>query len=165
MMSLRARLKHLALALSLLNCALFPALAEDLGTCPGVDVVEADLNHSVSSGFYLPGLRLIVINRTVLKDFPKAVWKFILAHECAHADPLVSDDEDAADCVAAKRGAQEGWLGKIEVIQTCVHLSRSSPDGSHMPIATRCGNIRQCSGIDRPPANRVAAPAPPVKAD
>lgn len=161
----KARLRHLALAFSFFAVTISHAIAEDLGTCPGVDVVEADLKYSNSSGYYLPGLKLIVINRTALKDFPQPVWKFILAHECAHADPLVSDDEDAADCAAAKRGAQEGWLGKIEVIQTCVHLSRSSPDGSHMPIATRCGNIRQCSGIDRPQANKVAAPAPPVKAE
>ena len=160
-----ARLTSMALALSFFTSAQGHAIADDLGTCPGVDIVEADLKYSNSSGYYLPAMKLIILNRTALKDFPKAVWKFILAHECAHSDPLVSDDEDAADCVAAKRGAQEGWLGKIEVIQTCVHLSRSSPDGSHMPIATRCGNIRQCSGIDRPPGSKVAAPAPPVKAD
>ncbi len=164
-MFLTAQLARLALVLSLLSVPFCHALADSLITCPGVDIVEADLKHSNSSGYYLPVLRLIVLNRTVLQDFPKPVWKFILAHECAHADPLVGDDEDAADCAAAKRGALEGWLGKTEVIQTCVHLSRSSPDGSHMPIATRCGNIRQCSGIDRPQADKVAAPAPPIKAD
>ena len=164
-MFLTARLARLPLVLLLLSMPLTDAMAEDLLTCPGVDIVEADLKHSNSSGYYLPVLRLIVLNRTVLQDFPKPVWKFILAHECAHSDPLIGDDEDAADCAAAKRGAQDGWLGKSEVIQTCVQLSRSSPDGSHMPIATRCGNIRQCSGIDRPLANKVAAPAPPIKAD
>ena len=122
-----------------------PARAGDYGTCPAADLVETDLKQSSSSGYYIPGLHLIVLNRLMLQQYAVPVGKFILAHECAHTDPEVGSDENAADCAAAKRGTQEGWLGKSEIIQVCVHISRLIPDSTHPLPAYRCANIRRCA--------------------
>lgn len=122
-----------------------PARAADYGTCPAADLVETDLKQSSSSGYYIPGLHMIVLNRLILQRYAEPVGKFILAHECAHTDPAIDADEDAADCAAAQRGTQEGWLGKSEIIQVCVHLSHLIPDDRHPPAVYRCANIRRCA--------------------
>ena len=119
--------------------------AGELGSCPGVEVVEANLKDASSSGYFIPGLKLIVLNRPRLVNDALPVQKFIFEHECAHADPAVGDDEDAADCAAAKRARDEGWLGKTEIIQICVHLARMPVDATHKPAGARCANIRRCS--------------------
>lgn len=123
------------------------AQASDLGQCPGTDKVETELKNSTSSGYYIPGLKLIVMNMTVLEAYAPSVRKFIFAHECAHADPAIADDEVAADCAAASKGAADGWLEKPDVIKVCAHLSRYPADATHPPIAVRCSNIRRCSGL------------------
>ena len=119
------------------------AKAGQLGSCPGVDEVEANLNHVSSSGYYLPGLKLIVLNKTILDRYALPVQKFIFAHECSHSDPAVLNEDDA-DCAAAKRGAKEGWLGRSELIQVCVHLGHMPADAEHKPVESRCANIRRC---------------------
>lgn len=116
-----------------------------LGSCPGTDQVEGDLKNASASGYFIPGLKLIILNRAMLEGAASPVKKFIFAHECAHADPAVGSDEDAADCAAAKRGQTEGWLGKTEIIQVCVHLSHMPVDATHKSAAARCANIRRCS--------------------
>ena len=136
---------RLGIALSL-SLALIPSSsAAELGVCPGVEAVEANLTQASSSGYFIPGLKLIVLNRPLLKDAAVPVQKFIFAHECAHADPTVGEDEDAADCAAAKRGQDEGWIGRTEIIQICVHLGRMPVDATHKPAGMRCANIRQCA--------------------
>ena len=138
-------------ALGIAAVVAYPAQAENFGVCHGVDNVQVELKHSYSSAYYLPGLRLIILNREILKDYSLPVKKFIFAHECAHADPAISSDEAAADCAAAERGVKEGWLGKTEIIQICAHLSRFPADANHKPIHARCANIRRCSKIDSVP--------------
>ena len=123
------------------------AVAEPIGTCPGADQVETDLKNSTSSGYYIPGLKLIIMNTTVLQSYSQPVRKFIFAHECAHSDPAVGEDEAGADCAAVKRGVSEGWLGKPEIVQVCAHLARFPADATHAPIGIRCNYIRQCSGL------------------
>ncbi len=152
--SMPAMLSHLirastfaGLASALVVCALSAgAEAGELGKCDGVDSVEADLQQSSSSGYFIPGLKLIILNRVRLNESAPAVQKFIFNHECAHADPAVGSDESAADCAAAKKGRAEGWLGRTEIIQVCVHLSHMPVDDTHPPIAVRCANIRRCTG-------------------
>lgn len=122
--------------------------AGDVAPCPGADVVEAELTHGTTSGYYVHGLRLVVLNKTILNTQAKAVQQFILAHECAHSDPTVGDDELAADCAAARRGVDEGWLGKSEIIQVCAHIAKLGVDATHPPVNVRCANIRYCT---RPP--------------
>ena len=112
---------------------------------PASTYLEANLQTS-SSGYFIPGLKLIIMNRARLDGYALPVQKFIFEHECAHADPAVGEDEDAADCAAARRGRQEGWLGKPEIIQICVHLARMPVDATHKPVYFRCGNIRRCAG-------------------
>ena len=124
------------------------AAAGDSSACPGADVVEAELSHGTTSGYYIPGIKLVVLNKTVLNSQAKAVQNFILAHECAHADPAVGSDELVADCTAAKRGVSEGWLGKSEIIQVCAHIAKLGVDATHPPVNVRCANIRYCM---RPP--------------
>jgi hypothetical protein len=124
------------------------AAAGDSSACPGADVVEAELTHGTTSGYYVPGLRLVVLNKTILNNQAKAVQHFIAAHECAHADSNVGNDELAADCAAAKRGVSEGWLGKSELIQVCAHIAKLGVDATHPPVNVRCANIRYCM---RPP--------------
>jgi hypothetical protein len=124
------------------------AKSQSLGNCPGVDQIEGDLKQSSSSGYFIPGLRLIILNRAVLDAYALPVQKFIFAHECAHSDPAVGQDEAAADCAAAKLGRHEGWLGRSEIIQVCVHLGRMPSDATHPPIAGRCANIRRCAEED-----------------
>ncbi len=143
-----------ALAVGLYASAtLGAATAGSLGTCPGADQVETELKNSGSSGYYIPGLKLIIMNKTVLDAYSEPVRKFIFAHECAHADPAIGTDEAEADCAAVKKGVSEGWLGRPEVIQVCAHLARFPADRTHAPIPARCGYIRQCSGLwDRPKA-------------
>lgn len=141
-----ARLSMMAaLSFALSNPAHSGELAGGLGSCPGVEAVEANLTEASSSGYFIPGLKLIVLNRPLLKDAALPVQKFIFAHECAHADPTVGEDEDAADCAAAKRGEAEGWIGRTEIIQICVHLGRMPVDATHKPAGMRCANIRQCA--------------------
>ncbi|HMN38263.1 MAG TPA: hypothetical protein PKD49_11225 [Hyphomicrobium sp.] len=123
------------------------ASAGDLGQCPGVDLVETELKNSSSSGYFIPGLKLIVMNKTVLDNYAPAARKFIFAHECAHSDPAVAEDEMAADCAASRTGASEGWLTRPDVIKVCAHLARFPADATHPPIGVRCGNIRRCSGL------------------
>lgn len=154
-----------AVALSLSAGSLVTsAFAEPLGSCPGADQVETELKNSSSSGYYIPGLKLIVINTAVLQSYSQPVRKFIFAHECAHSDAAVGNDEAAADCAAVKRGVSEGWLGKPEIIQVCAHLARFPADATHAPIAVRCNYIRQCSGLfntPRPSAAQQEAAAKP----
>lgn len=123
------------------------AAADELGQCPGADQVETELKNSSSSGYYIPGLKLIVMNKTVLEGYAPAVRKFIFAHECAHSDPVVAEDEMAADCAASRKGASEGWLDRPNVIKVCAHLSRFPVDATHPPVGVRCANIRRCSGL------------------
>ena len=132
-------------------------MAENLGSCPGADQIEAELKNSGSSGYYIPGLKLIIMNKTVLQAYSEPVRKFIFAHECAHADPAIGTDEAEADCAAVKKGVSEGWLGRPEVIQVCAHLARFPADRTHAPLPVRCSYIRQCSGLWGGPA---AAKAP-----
>ncbi|MEZ5898720.1 MAG: hypothetical protein R3D51_04415 [Hyphomicrobiaceae bacterium] len=147
--------------IALAACALSASVsskADELGQCPGADRVETELKNSSSSGYYIPGLKLIVMNKTVLDGYAPAVRKFIFAHECAHADPAVAEDEMAADCTAARKGASEGWLSRPDVIKVCAHLARFPADATHPPIGLRCANIRRCSGLfDGPPEPRVEA--------
>lgn len=159
-----------ALAASLALAPLQVGSAESLGTCPGADQVETELKNSGSSGYYIPGLKLIIMNRAVLQAYSVPVQKFIFAHECAHSDPAVGQDEAAADCAAVKKGVSEGWLGRPEIIQVCAHLARFPADATHAPIPVRCTHIRQCSGLYGGPAKHQeqeakAAPQSPVPAD
>ncbi len=135
----------MAIAAALVLASARAARASDTGTCPGVDLVETNLENGKSSGYYIPGLRLIILNRTILANYAPAVQHFILAHECAHADPKVGEDEMQADCAASTRGIQEGWLGAQDLIKVCVHLSRFPADATHPPIQVRCANIRRCA--------------------
>lgn len=148
MMRLDTQVVRLAAVLLSYSLTTAMAAAGDISTCPGADVVEAELTHGTTSGYYVPGLRLVVLNKTVLNSQAKAVQNFILAHECAHSDPTVGDDEMAADCAAARRGAEEGWLGKSEIIQVCAHIAKLGVDATHPPVNVRCANIRYCM---RPP--------------
>ena len=151
----------LSLALSLAVSAITfatSARSSDLGVCPGADIVETALKNGSSSGYYIPGLKLIIMNRAVLDGYSEPVRRFIFAHECAHADPEVSTDEAAADCAAVKKGVREGWIGKPEVIQVCAHLARFPADATHAPLPVRCRAIRQCSGLWDVPPKAVSAP-------
>ena len=132
-------------AAAVLIGATAPVLAGDTGTCPGVDLVETNLENGKSSGYFIPGLKLIILNRTILQSYAESVRRFILAHECAHADPGVGEDEMAADCAASQRGIKEGWLGAQDLIKVCVHLARFPADATHPPIQPRCANIRRCA--------------------
>ncbi len=146
----RAIIRHTPLA-AILAAACFlaavplPALGGGALSCPGVDLVETNLENGKSSGYYIPGLKLIILNRTILQSYAEPVRQFILAHECAHADPEVGEDEMAADCAASARGTKEGWLGAQDLIKVCVHLSRFPADATHPPIQPRCANIRRCA--------------------
>ena len=122
-----------------------PAQSAGSPTCPGVDLVETDLENGKSSGYYIPGLKLIILNRTILQSDAESVRRFILAHECAHADPEVGEDEMNADCAASKGGITQGWLGAEDLIKVCTHLSRFPADATHPPIQVRCANIRRCA--------------------
>lgn len=146
---------------SLVACSLiYSAAAGQLGSCPGVDDVETNLNHASSSAYYLPGLKLIVLNRVILDKYALPVQKFIFAHECAHSDPAVRTEDDA-DCAAAKRGVKEGWFGRSEIIQVCVHIGHMPMDAEHQQVSARCGNIRRCmSEPAREPARETARLTP-----
>ncbi len=137
------------------------AEAGDYVSCPGVDHVEAELRDASASGYFIPGLKLIILNKTMLDPAAMAVKKFIMAHECAHADPAVGEDESAADCAAARRGRAEGWIGKPELIQICVHLGHLIPDEKHPPGAARCANIRRCMA-EAPVEEASATPQTPA---
>lgn len=139
------------------------AAAGEFGNCPGVESVQADLEHKSSSAFFIPGLKLIVLNRPRLKDAAVPVQKFIFDHECAHADPAIGEDEDAADCAAAKRARDEGRLGKTELIQICMHLAHMPADATHKPAGMRCANIRRCAAAEPAPQSPGSeTPAPEI---
>jgi hypothetical protein len=144
----RTIVRHLCVAGLAMSLSVWPHAsvhAGELGSCPGVEIVEANLKDASSSGYFIPGLKLIIINRPRLQGDALPVQKFIFNHECAHADPAVGEDEDEADCAAAKRARNEGWLGKTEIIQICIHLGRMPVDATHKPVGARCANIRRCA--------------------
>ena len=132
-------------ASALVLASALTAQADEPGACPGVDLVETNLTKGTSSGYYIPGLKLIILNRAILANYAPSVQHFILAHECAHADPAVGEDEMDADCTASKRGITEGWLGAQDLIKVCVHLARFPADATHPPIQVRCANILRCA--------------------
>lgn len=142
-----------------------PVMAEDanLGSCAGVDKVETELTNGSSSGYYIPGLKLIILNKAVLKDYAAPVQRFIFAHECAHADPAIGQDEAAADCAAVRQGVREGWLGKPDIIKVCAHLARFPADATHAPLPVRCAQLRQCSGLYDAPSKPVQQEAAVVE--
>ena len=148
MTRLAAQICRLAAVLLAYSMSTGIALAGENQSCPGADVVEAELTHGTTSGYYVPGLRLVVLNKTILSTQAKAVQQLISAHECAHSDDAIGNDEMAADCAAARRGVAEGWLGKSEIIQICAHIAKLGVDASHPPVNIRCANIRSCM---RPP--------------
>lgn len=148
MTRLAAQIYRLAAVIMTYSMSAGIVAAEDYSLCPGADVVETALTHGTTSGYYVPGLRLVVLNKTILSTQAKAVQQFIAAHECAHSDDAIGNDEMAADCAAARRGVAEGWLGKSEIIQICAHIAKLGVDATHPPVNIRCANIRSCM---RPP--------------
>ena len=81
-------------ASALVLASALTAQADEPGACPGVDLVETNLTKGTSSGYYIPGLKLIILNRAILANYAPSVQHFILAHECAHADPAVGAPTD-----------------------------------------------------------------------
>ena len=45
-------------------------------------------------------MQVVQAVQAVLQAYSQPVQKFIFAHECAHSDPAVAEDEAAADCAA-----------------------------------------------------------------
>ena len=115
--------------------------------CPGVDQIHVELKYGPSPAYYIPGMKLILMNWTQLKIFPEAVHRFVFAHECSHDEPEIFADEDAADCAAAKRGVKEGWLTKVGVMQVCAMTTKYPSDETHSTPIVRCANIKKCSGL------------------
>jgi hypothetical protein len=106
--------------------------------CGQVPVVMDD--DIPSEGLSVPG-EALYLNPLLLKRLPGTVRLFIFKHECAHE--VTGPDELGADCIAAKAGAQEGWLKVTDIDAVC--RSFAGPATSTHPSGkARCANIRRC---------------------
>lgn len=92
-------------------------------------------------GLFVPG-KGIYLNQTLMKRQPEAVRLFVFRHECAHK--TVGGNELAADCVAARSGAQDGWLTQAGIDSVCKALAGLPAGGRYPSGAARCANIRKC---------------------
>ena len=76
-------------AAAVLISATAPAIADDTGTCPGVDLVETSLENGKSSGYYIPGLKLIILNRTILQNDAPEIFRDFFTETLTDGSPIV----------------------------------------------------------------------------
>lgn len=91
-------------------------------------------------GAAVPGT--IVLNPQRLDRLAPAARLFVYAHECGHQ--IHGRSEAAADCYAARRGRDEGWLGRGDIANICGVFPRAMTSASHGARGARCAVIRAC---------------------
>jgi hypothetical protein len=108
-------------------------------------LVSAQLNDF---GAAVPGT--IVLNPQRLNRLAPAARLFVYAHECGHQ--IHGRSEASADCYAAQRGRDEGWLRKGDIAGICGVFPRAMTSASHGARGARCAVIRACFAGDAVPA-------------
>ncbi len=88
----------------------------------------------------IPGL--IGLNPRKLKRYSPLVQWFIYTHECGHQ--YKGRSERKADCWAARRGHQQGWLKKSGLRRICATLRHDPAKGAYPSGKTRCAIMRRC---------------------
>ena len=88
-------------------------------------------------------VRLIVMNPKNLKRASLETKMFVYAHECGHH--VAGQSEVVADCYAAMRGRQEGWLTEKRLDRTCRgrYITHKS-SRRYPPGPLRCRIQRYC---------------------
>ena len=115
--------------------------------CGSVQTFLADDLPVGGAALAAPGrgdtVRLIVMNPKNLRRTSDETKLFVYSHECGHH--LFGESEVAADCYAAMRGRQEGWLTEKRLDKTCrmryIHLKGSL---RYPPGTLRCRIQRYC---------------------
>ena len=88
-------------------------------------------------------VRLIVINPRNLKRATLETKMFVYAHECGHH--VAGQSEVVADCYAAMRGRQEGWLTEKRLDRTCrTRYIAHKSSRRYPPGPLRCRIQRYC---------------------
>jgi hypothetical protein len=85
---------------------------------------------------------ILSVNPTLLDRQPPIVRLFVYHHECGHHH--VGASELAADCWAAKRGVQDGWLTKNALGQICKSFGNGPATATHPAGPHRCRSLNQC---------------------
>ena len=85
---------------------------------------------------------LIILNPYKMGSLPRRLRMFVYEHECAHQ---ITSSEARADCIAIRKGKQEGWLKRRDVQHICQKLFiHSKGDRYHAPGPKRCKQLLQC---------------------
>jgi hypothetical protein len=95
-------------------------------------------------GISVPGVRLLVINPTLIARQPGTVGLFVFYHECGHQH--VGASELSADCWAVRRGVRDGWLNRAGLTQICASFGDAPQTPTHPSAARRCSNLNRCFG-------------------
>ena len=98
----------------------------------------------------LPNLGLaargvVVFNPRLLGRQTDTVRLFVFHHECGHHH--VGGSETGADCWAAKRGIQDGWLNRKGLVEVCRSFGNAPATPTHPSGANRCASLQQCFTI------------------
>jgi Ribbon-helix-helix protein, copG family len=101
-------------------------------SCPAATEIASDNEISVF-GLTDTVDRVIFLNHRKLATHERYFRRFVFLHECGHIH--VGSNEAAADCWAAKRGKQEGWLTPDHLPSICRRLGGGSD---------RCQALQTC---------------------
>jgi hypothetical protein len=85
---------------------------------------------------------LLILNPRMLADLPEAVRLFVFHHECGHHH--VGGSELKADCWAARRGVDDGWLDSKGLKAVCGSFQGAPQTPTHPSGRQRCSNLDQC---------------------
>lgn len=113
-------------------------------------VVSAELDDF---GAAVPGT--IVLNPKRLARLPTKARLFVYAHECGHQ--VHGRSEASADCHAAKRGRDRGWLSKGDIAGLCGVFPKAMSSASHAARGARCAVIRACHAGEAGPSEMAGS--------
>lgn len=104
-------------------------------------MVSADLND------YGAAVRgTIVLNPERLRRLSSQAQLFVYAHECGHQ--IHGRSGAAADCYAARRGRDEGWLTRSGISGICNVFPKTQETATHGARGARCAVIQACFAGD-----------------
>jgi hypothetical protein len=127
----------------LLTLSMLNAWAADT-RCPGVAIEWTN---------WCPGDAISMLGQMCLfppfmRVFGENVQRFIIYHECAHAQGIamgrnIKANEILADRIAFERAYAEGWLDAATVGDVCKSWGKDPETDTHPSAKRRCANLRK----------------------
>lgn len=82
-----------------------------------------------------------------MQVFSENVQRFIVYHECAHAQGIamgknIKANEVLADKTAFQRGYEEGWIDRGTIEDICKSFGKDPESDTHPSAKKRCANVR-----------------------